>query len=84
MDHHLAQPTEREAWNIRNGHNHKTVLTEMHAMPVDVPRDRLRSLEPRLIETVRGNGVATRNARLAALHTFARVRERIWTRPLRR
>jgi len=50
IDHHLAQPTEQEAGNTRNGHHHKTVLTEMHAMPVDVPRDRLGSFEPRLIE----------------------------------
>ena len=51
MDHHFAQPTEQEAGNTRNSHNHKSVLTEMHAMPVDVPRDRLGSFEPRLIET---------------------------------
>ena len=37
----------------------------------DLDRERvMRFLEH--IETVRGNGVATRNARLAALHTFAR------------
>ena len=37
----------------------------------DFDRDRvMRFLDH--IETVRGNGVATRNARLAALHTFAR------------
>lgn len=37
----------------------------------DLDRDRvMRFLDH--IETVRGNGIATRNARLAALHTFAR------------
>ena len=53
MNHHLTQPTEQEAGNTCNGHHHKTVLTEMHAMLVDVPRDRPGSLQPRLIETFR-------------------------------
>ena len=51
LDHHLAQPDEVAAGNMRNGHNHKTVLTSTSAMPIDVPRDLRGTFEPQLIET---------------------------------
>ena len=49
MNHHLSRAEEIESGNTRNGHNHKTVLTETSAMPIDVPRDRLGTFEPQLI-----------------------------------
>ena len=54
MSHHLgyapgqAKPTGGSA-NHRNGKSTKTVLTDVGALRIDVPRDREGSFEPQLI-----------------------------------
>ncbi len=50
MDVHLGGEGERDAGNHRNGHNRKWVLTDAGSMELEVPRDRLGSFEPRLVE----------------------------------
>ena len=50
MDVHLGGEGERDAGNHRNGHNRKRVLTDAGSMELEVPRDRLGSFEPRLVE----------------------------------
>jgi putative transposase len=50
MDEHLSRPEERISGNMRNGHNPKTVVTESGPMPLEVPRDRRGTFEPRLVE----------------------------------
>ena len=50
MDHHLAQPEEQAAGNIRNGHNEKTVYTDSGTMALSVPRDRHGTFHPQLVE----------------------------------
>jgi transposase-like protein len=53
LRHHLGYPaggtTPEETTNHRNGTSGKTVLTDDGAMPLDVPRDRDGTFEPRLI-----------------------------------
>ena len=50
MDHHLAQPEEQAAGNLRKGHNAQTVLTDSGTMSLSVPRDRRGSFKPQLVE----------------------------------
>jgi putative transposase len=42
-------PAGRDGGNSRNGHRRKTVLTDIGAVEVDVPRDREGSFEPRIV-----------------------------------
>jgi putative transposase len=39
----------RDGGNSRNGHSAKTVLTEVGAVEIDVPRDRDGSFEPKIV-----------------------------------
>lgn len=47
MEHHLS--TAAGAGNSRNGYGRKTVVTESGPLPLDIPRDRAASFEPRLV-----------------------------------
>ena len=47
MEHHLA--SEAGAGTSRNGYGRKTVMTDSGPLPLDIPRDRDASFEPRLV-----------------------------------
>src|SRR4051794_19550487 len=49
LGYEKGDPAGRGSPNSRNGHSAKTVLTEVGAVRLDVPRDRAGSFEPRLI-----------------------------------
>ena len=53
MRHHLGYDKHavegRNLGNSRNGHSRKVVLTESGPVPVDVPRDRQGTFEPKLV-----------------------------------
>src|SRR3954462_8718343 len=53
LTHHLGYPPggakPQAATNHRNGTGSKTVLTDDGPLPIDVPRDRAGTFEPRLI-----------------------------------
>lgn len=53
LTHHLGYPPggdkPEDTANHRNGTGGKTVLTDDGPLPIDVPRDRDRTFEPRLI-----------------------------------
>ncbi|MEZ4650119.1 MAG: IS256 family transposase [Candidatus Eisenbacteria bacterium] len=53
MDVHLADESEEEAGNHRNGKSPKTVLTDTGEITLSIPRDRHGRFEPRLIEKYR-------------------------------
>jgi len=49
LGYEKGDPAGRGAPNVRNGITPKTVLTEAGPVPLDVPRDRASSFEPRLV-----------------------------------
>src|SRR5512134_167858 len=49
IDHHLETGEADGRTNSRNGYGKKQVLTETGAIPLEVPRDRLSTFDPRLI-----------------------------------
>ena len=49
LGYERGDPAGRGSGNNRNGTSPKTVLTDAGAVPVDVPRDRQGSFEPRLV-----------------------------------
>ena len=53
MDDHLGygrhDPAGRDGGNSRNGHRDKTVLTDVGAVEISVPRDRDASFEPKIV-----------------------------------
>jgi transposase-like protein len=49
LGYERGDPAGRGSGNNRNGTTPKTVLTDAGAVPVDVPRDRQGSFEPRLV-----------------------------------
>ena len=49
LGYEKGDPAGRGAPNSRNGFTPKTVLTETGPVPIDVPRDRASSFEPRLV-----------------------------------
>ncbi len=49
LGYEIGDPAGRGSPNSRNGSTPKTVQTEVGAVPLDVPRDRQSSFEPRLV-----------------------------------
>lgn len=49
LGYEKGDPAGRGSPNMRNGTSPKTVLTEVGALALDVPRDRAGSFEPRLV-----------------------------------
>ena len=49
LGYELGDPAGRGSPNSRNGTTPKTVQSEIGPLPLDVPRDRLSSFEPRLV-----------------------------------
>lgn len=53
MDNHLGyknnERSEKNGTNRRDGHSHKTLLTSMGEVPIEVPRDRESPFEPTVV-----------------------------------
>ena len=89
LTHHLGYPPgggkPDDTTNHRNGTGSKTVLTDDGPLPIDVPRDREGTFEPRLIakHERRFTGVADKILALYARGMTVREIQAFWPRCMR-